>query len=142
MKFLELFIKDETQKKWAKLGGYTCSQVVLKSKEFQEVTPYNKASIDSTFMVKGFWVILEYAEVLDQMNQNIYPFIVGGKGTAQEALRCDGQRTGRRHSRSTIATSRLSIGDRRGPSFGAPRCLAAASKGGRAMTTSVTTEVD
>ena len=25
MKFLEWFIKDETQKKWAALGGYTCS---------------------------------------------------------------------------------------------------------------------
>ena len=26
MKFLEWFIKDETQKKWAELGGYTCSK--------------------------------------------------------------------------------------------------------------------
>ena len=25
LKFLEWFIKDETQKKWAELGGYTCS---------------------------------------------------------------------------------------------------------------------
>ena len=31
MKFLEWFIKDETQKKWAELGGYTCSAAVLKS---------------------------------------------------------------------------------------------------------------
>jgi multiple sugar transport system substrate-binding protein len=86
MKFLEWFIKDETQKKWAKLGGYTCSQAVLKSKEFQEATPYNKAFYDTMFMVKDFWATPEYAEVLDQMNQNIYPFIVGGKGTAQDAL--------------------------------------------------------
>ena len=28
----------------------------------------------------------EYAESLDQFNQHIYPFVVGGKGTAQEAL--------------------------------------------------------
>jgi len=38
------------------------------------------------FMVKDFWATPEYAEVLDQFNHNIYPFIVGGKGTAKEAL--------------------------------------------------------
>ena len=31
MKFLEWFIKDETQKKWAELGGYTASAKVLES---------------------------------------------------------------------------------------------------------------
>src|SRR4029079_8005467 len=30
-KFLEWFIKDETQKRWGELGGYTCSATVLKS---------------------------------------------------------------------------------------------------------------
>ena len=29
MKFLEWFVKDETQQKWADLGGYTCSAKVL-----------------------------------------------------------------------------------------------------------------
>ena len=86
MKFLEWFIKDDTQKKWAELGGYTCSQAVLKSDEFQNATPYNKAFYDTMFMVKDFWATPEYAEVLDQLNQHIYPFVVGGKGTAQEAL--------------------------------------------------------
>ena len=86
MKFLEWFIKDETQKKWAELGGYTCSQAVLKSAEFQNATPYNKAFYETMFMVKDFWATPEYAEILDQFNQNIYPFVVGGKGTAQEAL--------------------------------------------------------
>ncbi len=86
MKFLEWFIKDETQKNWAELGGYTCSQAVLKSDEFQNATPYNKAFYDTMFMVKDFWATPEYAEILDQLNQHIYPFVVGGKGTAQEAL--------------------------------------------------------
>ena len=86
MKFLEWFIKDDTQKKWAELGGYTCSQAVLKSDEFQNATPYNKAFYDTMFMVKDFWATPEYAEILDQLNQNIYPFVVGGEGTAQEAL--------------------------------------------------------
>ena len=29
MKFLEWFITDKIQQKWAELGGYTCSKAVL-----------------------------------------------------------------------------------------------------------------
>ncbi|MGO7867471.1 extracellular solute-binding protein, partial [Rhizobium ruizarguesonis] len=43
MKFLEWFIKEETQKRWAELGGYTASAKVLESPEFKNATPYNKA---------------------------------------------------------------------------------------------------
>ena len=38
------------------------------------------------FMVKDFWATPEYAELLDQLNQQLYPYIVDGKGTAKEAL--------------------------------------------------------
>jgi multiple sugar transport system substrate-binding protein len=86
MKFLEWFIKDETQKRWADLGGYTCSKAVLESAEFQNATPYNKAFYETMFKVKDFWATPEYAELLIQMNQRIYPFITGGEGTAKEAL--------------------------------------------------------
>jgi multiple sugar transport system substrate-binding protein len=85
-KFLEWFIKDETQKKWAELGGYTCNVAVLESEEFQNATPYNKAFYDTMFKVKDFWATPEYAELLIQMNQRVYPFITGGEGTAKEAL--------------------------------------------------------
>ena len=64
MKFLEWFIKDETQKKWAELGGYTCSAKVLESPEFQNATPYNKAFYETMFKVKDFWAVPEYAELL------------------------------------------------------------------------------
>lgn len=86
MKFLEWFVKDETQKKWAELGGYTCSAAVLQSEEFQNATPYNKAFYDSMFMVKDFWAVPEYAELLSQMNNRIYPYVVGGEGSAKDAL--------------------------------------------------------
>ncbi len=48
--------------------------------------PTTRRSTSTMFMVKDFWATPEYAELLDQMNQNIYPYVVGGKGTAQEAL--------------------------------------------------------
>ena len=37
-------------------------------------------------MVKDFWATPEYAELLDELNQRLYPYIVDGKGTAKEAL--------------------------------------------------------
>jgi multiple sugar transport system substrate-binding protein len=86
MKFLEWFIRDDVQQKWADLGGYTCSQSVLKSDAFRNATPYNEAFYQSMFMVKDFWAVPEYAELLTAMNNRLYPFVVGGEGTAKEAL--------------------------------------------------------
>jgi multiple sugar transport system substrate-binding protein len=86
MKFLEWFIQDEVQKRWAELGGYTASAAILESEEFRNATPYNEAFYQSMFMVKDFWAVPEYAELLTQINDRIYPFIVGGEGTAKEAL--------------------------------------------------------
>ena len=56
------------------------------AEEFQKATPYNKAFYETMFMVKDFWATEEYAELLDQMNKRLHPFIVGNKGTAEEAL--------------------------------------------------------
>lgn len=85
-KFLEWFIKDEVQKRWADLGGYTASAAVLESEEFQNATPYNKAFYETMFKVKDFWATPEYAELLIQMNQRVYPYITAGQGSAKEVL--------------------------------------------------------
>ena len=74
------------QKRWAELGGYTASAKILESEEFRNATPYNEAFYQSMFMVKDFWAVPEYAELLTQINNRIYPFVVGGEGTAKEAL--------------------------------------------------------
>ena len=86
-KFLEWFIKDDTQKKWAELGGYTCSAAVLQSEAFQNATPYNKAFYETMFRVKDFWAVPEYAELLLQLNQRVHPYITSqGRSTAKETL--------------------------------------------------------
>jgi multiple sugar transport system substrate-binding protein len=85
-KFLEWFIREDVQKRWAELGGYTCAAKVLESEEFRNATPYNEAFYQSMFMVKDFWAVPEYAELLTQINNRIYPYVVGGQGTAKEAL--------------------------------------------------------
>jgi multiple sugar transport system substrate-binding protein len=85
-KFLEWFIRDEVQQKWAALGGYTCNANVLKSKAFLEDTPYNQAFYETMFMVKDFWAVPEYAELLEICQRNWHQYVVGGKGTAKEAM--------------------------------------------------------
>ena len=85
-KFLDWFIQDSTQARWAELGGYTASANILSSDEFRNATPYNEAFYQTMFKVKDFWAVPEYAELLTAMNQRLYPFVVGGEGTAQEAL--------------------------------------------------------
>ncbi|MCO5064970.1 MAG: ABC transporter substrate-binding protein [Rhizobiaceae bacterium] len=86
MKFLEWFIRDDVQKKWAELGGYTCNKSVLESAEFQNATPYNKAFYETMFKVKDFWAVPEYAELLTALNQRVYPYVVNGQGTSKETL--------------------------------------------------------
>jgi len=86
MKFLKWFIQDDTQKKWADLGGYTCNKAVLESEAFQNATPYNKAFYETMFKVKDFWAVPEFAELLQQFNQRLYPYVVNGDGSAKEVL--------------------------------------------------------
>jgi multiple sugar transport system substrate-binding protein len=86
MKFLEWLVKDETQKRWAELGGYTANTATLESEEFQNATPYNKAFYETMFKVRDFWALPEYAELLDEGQQALYDFVVNGNGTAQETL--------------------------------------------------------
>ena len=44
------------------------SAAILESEEFRNATPYNEAFYQSMFMVKDFWAVPEYAELLIQIN--------------------------------------------------------------------------
>jgi multiple sugar transport system substrate-binding protein len=85
-KFLEWLVKDETQKRWAELGGNTCDAAVLKSDAFQNATPYNRAFYQTMFRVKDFWAVPEYGELLQQFNDRVYPYVTGEPGTAKATL--------------------------------------------------------
>jgi multiple sugar transport system substrate-binding protein len=85
-KFLEWFIREDVQKKWAELGGYTCHAAVLESEEFRTATPFNEAFYQSMQIVKDFWAVPVFADMLFQMNDRLHPFVVDGQGTAQEVL--------------------------------------------------------
>ena len=85
-KFLEWFIRDDVQEKWAELGGYTAHAATLSSDKFLKATPYNQAFADSMEIVKDFWANPVFADMLFQMNDRLHPYITTGEGTAKEAL--------------------------------------------------------
>ena len=85
-KFLEWFIREDVQKKWGELGGYTCHAGVLASDEFLNATPYNRAFADSMKIVKDFWAVPVFADMLFQMNDRLHPYITTGEGDAKAVL--------------------------------------------------------
>lgn len=85
-KFLEWFIREDVQQRWADLGGYTAHAAILSSDGFRSATPYNEAFYQTMFKVKDFWAVPEFAELLTAANRRLYPFIVGDEGTAKETL--------------------------------------------------------
>jgi multiple sugar transport system substrate-binding protein len=86
MKFLEWLARDDTQQKWADLGGYTADTRILSSARFRNATPYNEAFYQSLFVVKDFWASPYYATLLDQMNKRIGPYVLKDGGSAKETL--------------------------------------------------------
>ena len=72
--------------KWAELGGYTCNKKALASDAFLAAAPYNAAFAETMGMVKDFYNIPEYGELLPAAQAALSTYVVEGKGTAQEAL--------------------------------------------------------
>jgi multiple sugar transport system substrate-binding protein len=79
-KFLEWLARDDTQRKWADLGGYTADAQVLSSASFRE------AFYQSLFVVKDFWSEPYYAELVEQMNAHLAPYMLGNGGSAKGTL--------------------------------------------------------
>ncbi len=84
--WLEWFVKPENQAKWGALGGYTCDLTTLKSDEFLNLEPYNRSFMETMQMVKDFWAVPEYAELLEVCQRRWHEFVVEGAVTAKEAM--------------------------------------------------------
>lgn len=84
--FIEWFAQEEIQEEWARVGGYTCNKNVLASEEFLENTVYNRAFSESMQIVKDFWNIPVFGQMLEPVNRIMHPYIVDGQGTAQDVL--------------------------------------------------------
>jgi multiple sugar transport system substrate-binding protein len=84
--FITWFATEEVQQRWAALGGYTCNINVLASEEFLQVAPFNAAFAETMGFVKDFWNIPVYGQLLEPVQRNVHNFVVGGQGSAQEAM--------------------------------------------------------
>ena len=84
--FIKWFAQENVQQRWAELGGYTCNINVLGSEDFLKVAPYNAAFAETMTFVKDFWNIPEFGQLLEPAQRNLHAFVVGGEGTAQEAM--------------------------------------------------------
>jgi multiple sugar transport system substrate-binding protein len=84
--FLQWFSQEDTQKRWAELGGYTCNINVLGSEEFLNATPYNRAFAETMTFVKDFWNIPEFGQLLEPTQRHLSAAIVAGSEEPQDAL--------------------------------------------------------
>jgi multiple sugar transport system substrate-binding protein len=84
--FIEWFAQETVQTKWAALGGYTCNINVLNAPAFNEIAPFNAAFAETMTFVKDFTNIPEYGAMLPIVQEALHNYIVGGQGTAKEAM--------------------------------------------------------
>lgn len=86
--FIKWFAQEEIQMEWALFGGYTCNINVLASQEFLDVAPFNAAFAETMGMVKDYWNIPIFAQLLEVTQRELSGYIVPEtvEGTAEEAL--------------------------------------------------------
>jgi len=86
LRFLEWFIREDVQKKWASLGGLTCNKNVLNSDEFLNASPINKPFKESIEMAKDFWAVPEYADLLRVSQTHWFEYVVIGSRSPESAM--------------------------------------------------------
>jgi len=84
--FIRYFAQEDVQAEWARLGGYTCNENVLKTQEFLEATPFNAAFAETMGFVVDFWNIPIYDPMLRSATVALGEFVIEGKGTAEETM--------------------------------------------------------
>jgi multiple sugar transport system substrate-binding protein len=84
--FIRYFAQEDVQAEWARLGGYTCNENVLKTQEFLEATPFNAAFAETMGFVVDFWNIPIYDPMLRAATVALGEFVIEGQGTADETM--------------------------------------------------------
>ncbi len=76
LQYIKWFWQERVQREWARLGGFTCHKKVLNSTDFLKATPYNPVFRDSMKLLRDFWAVPEYAELLDSCQRHLNAAIV------------------------------------------------------------------
>lgn len=86
LKFLEWFIREDVQRKWAEQGGLSCNRNVLNSREFLSASPVNRPYRESMEIVRDFWAVPEYPELLAVSQKYWSQYIRTGEPDAEEIM--------------------------------------------------------
>ncbi|MEP7288347.1 MAG: extracellular solute-binding protein [Chloroflexota bacterium] len=83
--FLKWFESKDTQLEWVKIGGYSARTDILDSDTFKNAATYNSVFADSYKLVKDFWNLPEYNDLLIVQGEQLN-LAITGQEDAQIAL--------------------------------------------------------
>lgn len=83
-KFLQWFVRSDVQREWARLGGFSCDRSVLSSQEFLSAKPYNAPLAESMLMMRDFWVVPEYLELLEVSQKHWHHYLSSDDVSAEQ----------------------------------------------------------
>lgn len=70
-KFLAWFSQEDTQQKWADMGGLSCNSKVLKSPQFLNAVPFNPIFAESVPLLRDYYNNPVYAPLLEVTQEEI-----------------------------------------------------------------------
>lgn len=86
LKYIEWFTRDDVQQKWAALGGLSCNKKVLNSETFLNASPINRPFKESIEMVKDFWAVPEYPQLLSISQKHWAEYVNEGRHSARVVM--------------------------------------------------------
>ncbi len=87
IEWLKWWILDDTQRLYATYpGSFNGSYAILDDPDFPTAGPINQIAIDSVSILKDWWNVPEYAQTIRSFADAVGKYVIGGEGTAQEAL--------------------------------------------------------
>ncbi len=85
--YLKWFSSTEVQRLWAAKGGFTLNLAVMRSPEFLRATPYNPLFEEAFGMMRDFWNVPEYDQLLSVTQREICAVIQNGESPEVAARR-------------------------------------------------------
>lgn len=83
--FLEWFMSNEVQWRWAHGGGQTSRVDILNHPDYASATPYNALFPTAMSRVKDYWHLVEYPQLLAAYQRHTHA-VVAGEVTPREGL--------------------------------------------------------
>ncbi|MDD5659529.1 MAG: extracellular solute-binding protein, partial [Actinomycetota bacterium] len=87
IEWLKWWCLDETQKLYSTYPGcFNGSYAIIEDPDFATASPLNQIAMDSCAILKDWWNVPEYAQTVRSFADTVGKYVIGGEGTAKEAL--------------------------------------------------------